>query len=415
MINTLFCLSWPRLKGKYSEGYENRKGQYSAEILEKLAERRPLWLHGVSVGEVQALIPVISSARNYGYSGPIIISTTTETGKKMAFRLGDGLFDHHIYYPWDKKEFVKRSVRSLRPWAFATAETELWPNMLWELRDASIPAFLVNGRISDRTWKRMSGPVGKKIGSSIYGLFTEIFLREKRDVERLISIGVPEGKLNLLGDTKTDALLSRKDKASPLRWREMFCADRYKIFIAGSTHPGEEEAVLRAFEILRERYPRTKLVIAPRHPERAEEVLSLANQKFNAGLLSSEQCENDVIVVDRIGVLFELYGAACSAFVGGSFADKGGQNILEPVSWGIPLQYGPHMEDFAEASDEFIKLGIATQVPDAENLGGVWVNIMEMSGDDDETVRRLSEQYFERSSGSSVRTWERIYKYCDPV
>lgn len=333
----------------------------------------------------------------------------------MAFRLGDGLFDHHIYYPWDKKEFVKRSVRSLRPWAFATAETELWPNMLWELRDASIPAFLVNGRISDRTWKRMSGPVGKKIGSSFYGLFTEIFLREKRDVERLISIGVPEGKLNLLGDTKTDALLSRKDKASSLRWREMFCADRYKIFIAGSTHPGEEEAVLRAFEILRERHPRTKLVIAPRHPERAEEVLSLAKQKFNAALLSSEQCGNDVIVVDRIGVLFELYGAACSAFVGGSFADKGGQNILEPVSWGIPVQYGPHMEDFAEASDEFIRLGIATQVPDAENLGGVWVNIMEMSGDDDEMIRRLSEHYFERSSGSSVRTWERIYKYCDPV
>ena len=191
-------------------------------MLEKLAGRRPFWVHGVSVGEVQALIPVIRSSRDSGYNGPIVISTTTETGKEMAFRLGEGLFDRHIYYPWDKKEFVQRSVRSMDPWAFATAETELWPNMLWELRDASVPAFLVNGRISDRTWKRMNGPLAKKIGASVYSLFTEIFLREKRDVERLISIGVPEAKLDLLGDTKTDALLSRKDKPAAERWKKIF-------------------------------------------------------------------------------------------------------------------------------------------------------------------------------------------------
>ena len=360
-------------------------------------------------------MPVVRSARDTGFDGPIIISTTTETGKKMAFRLGNDLFDHHIYYPWDKKEFVKRSVRSLHPWAFATAETELWPNMLWELKDASVPAFLVNGRVSDRTWKRLSGPVAKKIGSSVYSLFTEIFLREKRDYERLSSIGVAEDKLTLLGDTKTDALLSRKDKAASEKWKEKFAADRYIIFIAGSTHPGEDEAVIRAFGILREKYSQTKLIVAPRHPERAEEVVALASQKFSAGLLSSEDYGNDVIVVDRIGVLFELYGTAASAFVGGSFADKGGQNILEPVSWGIPVQYGPHMEDFAEASDEFIGLGIATQVPDAESLGETWIRIMESSGDNErESIRRLSEQYFERSSGSSVKIWERIYKYYDP-
>jgi len=383
-------------------------------LIEKLAGRRPLWVHGVSVGEVQALMPVIRSSRNSGYNGPIIISTTTETGKAMAFRLGEGLFDSHIYYPWDKREFVKRAIRNISPWAFATAETELWPNMLWELSDASVPAFLVNGRISDRTWKRLNGPFAKKIGASVYSLFTEIFLREKRDVERLISIGVPEVKLSLLGDTKTDALLSRKDRAAAERWKKSFEADRYKIFIAGSTHTGEDEYVLRAFGILRERFGRTKLIIAPRHPERAGEVLALARQKFSAGLLSSEDCGKDVTVVDRIGVLFDLYGIADSAFVGGSFADKGGQNILEPASWGIPVQYGPHMEDFAEASDEFIRLGIATQVPDADSLGRVWSGITERSaGEDGERIRKAGERYFESSSGSSVRTWERIYRYYD--
>ncbi|MBP9976005.1 MAG: 3-deoxy-D-manno-octulosonic acid transferase, partial [Synergistaceae bacterium] len=119
-----------------------------------------------------------------------------------------------------------------------------------------------------------------------------------------------------------------------------------------------------------------------------------------------------VTVVDKIGILFELYGTAVSAFVGGSFADKGGQNILEPVSWGIPVQYGPHMEDFAEASDEFIELGIATQVKDAESLGEAWLQIIQLSDNDNgENYEKISGKYFERCSGASSRTWERIYKY----
>ena len=381
-------------------------------MLEKLKGRRPFWAHGVSVGEVQALMPVISAARYSGYNGPIILSTTTETGKEMAFRLGEGLFDFHIYYPWDKKKFVMRALQSLNPWAFATAETELWPNMLWELKDASIPAFLVNGRVSDRTWERLKGPIRKKIGASMYELFTEVFLREKRDIERLNSIGVSADKLNVFGDTKTDALLSRKDPATRDRWSASFCSEKYKIFIAGSTHPGEEAVVLTAFEILKKRYHQIKLILAPRHPERAKEVLDLARQRFSSCLLSSGSFDSDVIVVDKIGVLFELYGTAFSAFVGGSFVDKGGQNILEPVSWGVPVQYGPHMEDFAEASAEFIELGIATQVNNAESLGNAWIGMMEKSDSNDgEHYKKISEKYFERCSGSSTMTWERIYKY----
>lgn len=373
---------------------------------------RPFWAHGVSVGEVQALMPVIRAARYSGYSGPIIISTTTETGKEMALRLGKGLFNHHIYYPWDKKKFVRSAIHNLDPWAFATAETELWPNMLWELKDASIPAFLVNGRISDRTWKRLEGAARKKIGASVYELFTEIFLREKRDLERLKAIGVSSEKLSVLGDTKTDSILSRKDVDVRDLWAARFRSDKYKIYVAGSTHPGEEVAAIKAFGILKEKYSHTKLILAPRHPERAADVLMLARQKFSADLISSGFFESDVIVVDRIGILFELYGTATSAFVGGSFVNKGGQNILEPFSWGVPVQYGPHMEDFAEASEEFIALGVATQVNDAEGLGEAWVEIMRRSGNyNGESYSELSEKYFERSSGSSLKTWERIFKY----
>ncbi|MDD4160286.1 MAG: glycosyltransferase N-terminal domain-containing protein [Synergistaceae bacterium] len=404
-------MSWPKLRNRYSEGYDERRGVQSQEVIEKLKGERPFWAHGVSVGEVQALMPVLRASRASGYNGPIIISTTTETGKDMAFRLGEGLFDHHIYYPWDKKEFVIRAIRSLDPWAFATAETELWPNMLWELKDASIPAFLVNGRVSDRTWQRLKGAMGKKIGLSVYGLFEGIFLREKRDYERLRTIGVPVSKLNVLGDTKADALLSRRDPLKRDRWAAKLGADKNRIYIAGSTHPGEEETVVSAFEILKKIYPHTKLILAPRHPERAGDVLALAGQKLKAGLLSSDKFDCDVIVVDKIGVLFDLYGTAISAFVGGSLVDKGGQNILEPVSWGVPVQYGPHMEDFAEASEAFIRLGIAKQIKDPGSLADVWVEIMKRYENDDKKYRGLSEEYFERCSGSSSRTWESIYKY----
>ncbi len=413
LIDSFFILSWPWLKNKYTEGYGERRGFQSDVLIEKLAGERPFWAHGVSVGEVQALIPIIRAARGSGYSGPIMISTTTETGKKMAYRLGKDLFDHHIYYPWDKREFVKRAVKSLHPWAFATAETELWPNMLWELKDASIPAFLVNGRISDRTWERLNGPLRKKIGASVYNLFTEIFLRETRDYDRLTSMGVSPQKLNVFGDTKTDALLLRKDNGSCESWRRKFDADRYKIFTAGSTHIGEDEVVIKAFETVRERDLNTKLIVAPRHPERAQEVLEIARRKFSAALLTSENYSSDVTVVDRIGVLFDLYGISISAFVGGSFVDKGGQNILEPVSWGIPVQYGPHMEDFAEASQKFIGLGIATQVSDGASLGDVWLGIIEKSGHNGDGFMRLSQEYFQSCSGSSVKTWERICRYHD--
>ena len=129
-------------------------------------------------------------------------------------------------------------------------------------------------------------------------------------------------------------------------------------------------------------------------------------------MLSSDQFDHVVTVVDKIGILFELYGTAVSAFVGGSFADKGGQNILEPVSWGIPVQYGPHMEDFAGASDEFIELGIATQVKDAESLGEAWLQIIQLSDNDNgENYEKISGKYFERCSGATSRAWERIYKY----
>jgi 3-deoxy-D-manno-octulosonic-acid transferase len=411
LINSIFILSFPKLKNKYSEGLNERKGLPSVEKLDKLKGKKPLWIHGVSVGEVQAAISIIKAARDGGYEGPILLSTTTETGKAMAYLIGNGLFDLHLYYPWDRSKFVSFALDSINPWAFVTMETEIWPNILWALKDRQIPAFLANGRISQRTWKRLSTFLGKKIGKEFYNLFTELCLREDMDKELLEELGLSSTKLHVLGDTKIDSLLSRKKAVECTDFKRITPVLNAPIFIAGSTHPGEYDYLLEAFAILKDKMSSAKLLIVPRHPDKAPLVFDIFSNHYKTTKYSSNNDDWDVMVVDEIGVLYHLYSLSISAFVGGSFIDKGGQNILEPVSWGVPVQYGPHMEDFAEASEELIEMGIATQVSSGKELGRIWKEIA--ANPQKEKYKNISEQYFEKKSAAARRTWEIISKYKD--
>lgn len=370
-----------------------------------------MWVHAVSVGEVQAAVPFIKAAREDGWDGPFVISTTTQTGRAMAERLGGGLYDVHVYYPWDKRLFVSRAHDALRPAAFAAAETELWPNMLWECRDRGIPAFLINGRISDRTWGRVQGGVKRRLARGAYSLFTSLFLRDEEDRERLSRIGVEKEKLFVMGDAKVDALLARRNEAARDRLAEELGEPERPIFVAGSTHTGEDEKVIAAFAELRKEHPEARLVVAPRHPERAAAVASLVPPELKLAMFSNLTAGWDVLIIDRIGVLFDLYGTARAAFVGGSFADKGGQNILEPFSWGVPVQYGPHMEDFAQASRAFLAMGAASQVADERGLARVWLEIAGEGDGGREKWLALSREYFDKSRGASARTWKIIKKY----
>ena len=402
---------WPKLKKKYTEGYDERQGVVSKKKLALLQGKRPLWVHAVSVGEVQAAVPVIRAARECGFTDPIILSTTTETGKSMAFGIGRGLFDFHIYYPWDKARFVSSALDLLNPWAFVTTETELWPNMLWTLKDRNIPSFIANGRVSDRTWERVSSRIGRRAGSELFDLFTKIFLREERDRERLIEMNISPSKLSVMGDTKIDALLARRKNDSAARIKEEFCRQDRPIFMAGSTHTGEDEQILESFAELKNYEPKARLIVAPRHPERAAQVREIFAGHYVTSLMTEKAADWDVLVVDKIGVLFDLYGVSKAAFVGGSFADKGGQNILEPVSWGVPVQYGPHMEDFAEASEEFKAIGIASQVKNSRELAKVWIDIM--SDKECDKYKKISCEYFGKKAGAAKKIWTELSLYSD--
>lgn len=407
LLSAVFAVMQPKLLAKYTEGNDERRGRYDKEKLRQLGGERPFWIHAVSVGEVQAASPLIQAARESGFRGPIVLSTTTETGKAMAMRLGGGKFDLHIYYPWDTNKFVKSALDSINPCAFAAMETELWPNMLWELRERKIPSFLVNGRISDRTYKIFRSPVKRKIIRGMFDLFTGIYLRGDEDKNRLLELGgIAESKIRVAGDCKIDALLARRDdsKGAGDIFSKIFGGP---LFIAGSTHSGEEQTALDAYYIVRKEVPRARLIIAPRHPERAEQVKSLVPREIRSGLSSEDGGGLEILIIDKIGVLFDLYASVSAAFVGGSLVKKGGQNILEPAVWGVPVQHGPYIDDFADAAREFAETGLAQVVNNAEDLARAWLEIArEDSGK--EKYSALSRAYFQKRAGASRRAWDGI-------
>ena len=399
-INTFFALGGLRfLKRKYSDTAE-RTGQVSE------APKGSLWLHAVSVGEVQSassLIRRIKSRSAY----PCILSTVTPTGRDMAHNLLDGLADKIIYSPFDAKRYVSRALDTINPAAYIAMETELWPEMLYQLKARNIPAFLANGRISDKSFKRMK--LTKYFWSGLFDCIDKLMVRFEGDKEKFLALGVPEDKLIITGDCKVDALLDRRKYTSPEKWLWLK-PDKAPLIAAGSTHPGEDEIVISAFRIFLKDCPNARLVIVPRHPERALMTIAstLPYADIHAELLSHIDRDNinaNIVVVDRIGVLFELYAASDAVFVGGSLVDKGGQNPFEPALFGVPAIHGPSMTDFPD-TPRMDSMGAAMNVNSASELAHAWTEALTP------TARRRAlkdcSNYFATLGGAAERTWTEI-------
>jgi 3-deoxy-D-manno-octulosonic-acid transferase len=288
-------------------------------------------------------------------------------------------------------------------------ETEIWPGFLKSLRRRGIPSVLVNARFSERSFQRCRR--WPTLWRKAYDLFGLILVRAADDMERFLTLGLPEGKLVLVGDCKVDALLDRRDGTDLSSYRSMK-PDKGPLFLAGSTHEGEEPLVLQAFREVRRHCFGARLILAPRHPERARQVLEEAEKAgFTAGFFSGKPRDWSILVVDKVGVLFDLYGIADGAFVGGSLVPRGGQNILEPACWGVPLQHGPHMEDFARADEELRQLGAAHVVKDSRELAAKWIECLKPE------TRRRAEQagrdYFSRRGGASSLAWSLAEKHIE--
>ncbi len=397
-------LRW--LRRKYDVGLDERMGRLEG------VPQGGVWVHAVSVGEVQSASSLIRAMKQDVSSPdspppPCLLSTVTRTGREMAERLIGTAADRMIYSPWDNPQYVRSALDAARPRAWVAMETERWPEMLSELKARGIPAFLANGRLSEKSFRRLRRQA--PFWRGVLSCFERILVRFDEDREHFLALGVPEDRLAVTGDCKVDALMNRKSEADGSPWTHLRRGDA-PLFVAGSTHEGEDDVVIAAFRELRRRHPGARLVIVPRHPERALFVVAAAlpYPELQADRLSRLPENWDVAVVDRIGVLFDLYAAADAAFVGGSLVPKGGQNPLEPALLGVPTAHGPDMSDFPDTG-RMDRMGAARCVHGARELAEAWERALNPS--ERERVRGACRDYFEALGGAAARTWAVIREY----
>jgi 3-deoxy-D-manno-octulosonic-acid transferase len=324
------------------------------------------------VGEVLATIPLIQEIKKKHPSEKIVLSTVTVTGNYTA-SIKAREVDAVLYFPFDYPPIVRRVINKITPKLFITLETEIWPNFLRALKRHHIPSVVISGRISNRSYQKYR--ISRFFFSKVLSNIDVFCMQSEVDSERIINIGAKPDRVDTIGNLKFDqqsAPLSLEEKAR--LYNELNLQEGQKLFVAGSTHRGEEEIVLDIFNSLKENSSDLVLLLAPRHPERFNEVAQLlSRQRFNyikktELLAGKKDPPRDVILLDTIGELSKSYSIGTVIFVGGSFVPIGGHNVLEPVSHKKAVIFGPFMENFSEISRSLKESGGGIQVHTKEEF-----------------------------------------------
>jgi 3-deoxy-D-manno-octulosonic-acid transferase len=364
---------------------------------------RSIWIHAVSVGEVLTARALLADLRERYPRLRLFLSTTTMTGQRVAQNNLQYL-DEVFYFPFDLGFIVKRTLRLVKPQLFIMTETEIWPNLLHACHRSGVKTALVNGRISSRSYPRyrLVRPFFRRVLQHI-----DCFcMQSEESARRIIEIGAPSDRVTVTGSLKFDSLdwHGRPDNADRRgpdtgRYGSSRAGSRVLryfrispsrlVVIAASTLKGEEAPVLEAFQRIRATMPTALLIIAPRKPERFDETERLARRAGWSVARRSElrvdaEPRHDVIVLDTIGELAQLYQIATAVFVGGSLVDAGGHNILEPAVFGKPIVFGPYMQNFAEIAQAFLESGAAIQIRTGRELEAVLLDLL------NDPVRRAS-------------------------
>jgi len=396
---------------KYRSGLAQKLGFVSSSVTRRLSGSRPVWIHAVSVGEVMATIPLLQEMKERYPRQTIVLSTVTATGNHTA-ALKAHQADAVIYFPFDYPFMVKRAIKRIRPRLFITMETELWPNFLREMKRNGIPSVVVSGRISNHSYRKYRS--ARLFFSRVLANIDAFYMQTEEDARRIISIGADSSRVITLGNLKCDQevpLLTEGEKAH--LYSTLNLRPGQNIFIAGSTHRGEEEMVLEVFKRLRESCADLTLILAPRHPERFGEVAGLISRcrldfvrKTELARQETEQ-RREVILLDTIGELSKLYSIGTVIFVGGSLVPTGGHNVLEPVAYRKAVLFGPHMDNFQEIAGCLTESGGGLQVDDREQLFVKAKSLL-----DNESIRSdRGDKAFEiiaRNQGTTRKTMEAI-------
>ncbi|MDD5409686.1 MAG: 3-deoxy-D-manno-octulosonic acid transferase [Candidatus Omnitrophica bacterium] len=380
LIFALVYLPVYLFKGKFHRGFFRRLGSLPGG----LSLDRPIWVHAVSVGEAVSIKGLVDELRKVYPNKKIVISTVTATGNKIARGLaGDG--DFLTYLPLDFSFIVRKVIKKINPCLFIIAETEIWPNLITSLHKQNIPVITVNGRISDSSYsgyraiKLLIRPILRRV--------RKFCVQSDTDEVRLKGLGVAKENIQVTGNVKFDInldVLAGPDL--PAVRQKLWLGLDDKLWVCGSTHPHEEEIIIRVYKELLLSFPKLKLLLAPRHPERSKDIGRLVSDNsfmpvFVSNIAGScPTCINHpVFILDVMGELLDYYSAADIVFVGGSLVKTGGHNILEPASRRKPVFFGPHMHNFRDISRMFLENKAGIMVHDANELAVKAKEILESS------------------------------------
>lgn len=370
LIIPMFMVRSVREKG-FVERIRQSLGFFPEHALDKVEKKDCIWVHAASVGEIVATSPLIKEFRKEFPKSPILVSVVTTSGYEMANRIIKDA-DAIIYFPLDLPWLAGHVLRRIRPRVFLPVETELWPNFLRTARKIHVPVMMVNGRISDKSvkqYKHLHSLLRNMIGTvKLFAMQSPI------DAEYIMRLGAPQELVTVTGNTKFDQTytdVSPEEKQKIIE--EMGLSKNDGIFLAGSTHRGEEEAVLQAFKAVRETHPHARLVIAPRELLRTMEVVHLC-RKAGFSVTTRTKLQNeapqdeDIVILDTIGELGKVYSIGDVVFVGGSLVPHGGHNILEPAAHGKAIIVGSHMFNFKDTYALFKNRDACLTVKNGEEL-----------------------------------------------
>jgi 3-deoxy-D-manno-octulosonic-acid transferase len=351
-----------------------RPNSSSSKVLrtDQMLEADCVWIHGVSVGEINLLPRVVETLRR-DTGLRVVVSSSTDSGYDLACKLfGE---DRTFFCPFDFTWAVRRTLNLLKPRMLILTELELWPNLIRTASDQGVPVLVINGRMSARSGERY-----RRFGNltrEIFSRLTWVGIQDEASREQFMACGAAPERLTVTGSIKFDNITTSRD--NPEVQKRAFWAGVdpwHRVWVVGSTQPGEDEMALDVFQSLKGTYPELRLIIIPRHAERFQSVANEIRRRGLAVHLRSKDESMDqttweqdrVILVDTIGELKHWWGVGQIATVGGSFGDRGGQNMLEPAGFGAAVSFGPDTRNFAEIATQLLELGAAIRVHDSMEL-----------------------------------------------
>jgi 3-deoxy-D-manno-octulosonic-acid transferase len=392
--------------GKYRVGLPERLGRVPERLKSGASASPVIWVHAVSVGEVLAISPLVARLREEAAGYRVLVSTTTDSGQSLAGKhFGESSV---FYFPLDFATCIRPYLRTLRPVLVIMAETEFWPNFLRLAGRSGAQIAIVNARISDRSWPgyrrfrwlwhRVLRPV-------------DLFLAQSSaDARRLAAIGAPPGRIEVSGNLKFDLPLASELPVVARLRASLKQAGAGPVLVCGSTVDEEESVLLDAFKNVLASYPEAVLLLAPRRPERFDQVArqlqQLGMRFWRRSLWQREAIAGGVLLLDSIGELAALYALADVAFVGGSLVPRGGHNILEPAQWGVPILVGNFTENFRDMVGLFNRAG-ALRVADRARFSGVLMELLSNHAERAELGRR-AEETLRSEMGSTAKTLDAL-------